>query len=245
MEKKQQLATGGSDVTSFIGQAVASGAPVETLERLFALREKVKAEAAQEAFVKAMAQFQSECPVIEKTKVVLNKDGRTERYRFAPIGSIAEQIKVPLGKAGLSYSWDVKNEPKSITTICTVTHELGHSKTSTLDIPIDADAYMSAPQRVASAMTFGKRQTLCNALGISTGDEDTDATDVGKEVEAKSEKAKIMFLLRSLNKKCGNKQEAESSIKELTKLTVDENNLDEIISRLELLVSEQHENATV
>ena len=46
MAEKQELTVNGGEVTSFIGQAIASGAPVETLERLFALREKVKAHGA-------------------------------------------------------------------------------------------------------------------------------------------------------------------------------------------------------
>jgi hypothetical protein len=62
------------------------------------------------------------------------------------------------------------------------------------------DGYMTAPQKYASAQTFAKRYALCNVLGISTGDEDTDATDVNKENTAKSDKAKIMFLLKALEK---------------------------------------------
>jgi hypothetical protein len=51
------------------------------MEKLFALREKVKAEQAREAYVESLAVFQSNCPVITKTKKVLNKDGQSVRYR--------------------------------------------------------------------------------------------------------------------------------------------------------------------
>lgn len=170
-----------NSVNALISQAITSNVPVETLERLFALREKVKAEQAKEAFVTALSGFQSECPVIEKKKEVLNKDKTSVRYKYAPIESIVEQIKAPLGKYGFSYTWKVVNDPGFIMAICKVTHELGHAEESDFKVPIDKDAYMTAPQQYAAALTFAKRYTLCNALGISTGDEDNDASDQKKE----------------------------------------------------------------
>ena len=64
-----------NEVAVFISQAIEKGLPVETMEKLFALREKVKAEQAREAYVEALASFQSEVPAIKKTKKVLNKTG--------------------------------------------------------------------------------------------------------------------------------------------------------------------------
>ena len=229
-------------VSGFISQAIANNTPVETMEKLFALREKVKAEQAREAFVQAMADFQAKCPVIEKKKKVMNKDGTTVRYKYAPIDSIVEQIKKPLAESGLAYTWTVKNDPGMITAIAMVTHKFGHSETSSFQIPIDTEGYMTAPQKYASALTFAKRYSLCNVLGISTGDEDTDATDVGKEKDAKSEKSKIMFLLKTLGEKTSTAEEIKSAIFSLTKVESSKENYGEIISRLEILVKEQNEN---
>ena len=36
-------------------------------------------------------------------------------------------------------------------------------------------AMMNAPQQTAATMTYAKRYAFCNAFGIMTGDEDTDA----------------------------------------------------------------------
>lgn len=232
-------------VESLISQAVKANVSIETLERLLVMRDKFNAEKAKEAFVVAMSGFQSECPVIKKTKKVLNKDGRTVRYSYAPIESIVEQIKKPLSKYKLSYSWEAKNEPGSIVAVVTITHALGHSTTSEFKIPVDTEGYMTAPQKVASALTFAKRYSLCNALGISTGDEDTDAIDTNKEKEAKSTKSKVIFLLRSLNKKTDTKEEIEAAVKSLAKLDLIEENLNEIVSRLEILVQENHENKNI
>lgn len=233
-----------ASVEGFIGQAIEKGVSVETMERLFSLREKVKAEQAKEAFVQALAYFQADCPIIKKTKKVLNKDGRSVRYQYAPIDSIVEQIKKPLSSNSLSYTWTVKNEEGFITAIATLTHVLGHSVSSDFKVPIDKEGFMSAPQKYASALTFAKRYSLCNVLGISTGDEDTDAVDVNKEKEPKSDKSKIVFLLRKIGYETSvmTKEEITEAIKKAVGLTLEEKNYGEIVGRLEVLVTENQDN---
>ncbi len=92
------------EVGTFIMQAIQQGTPVEVMERLFALREKVKAEAAKEAFVGAMSAFQAECPVITKDRAVMNKDGRSVRYKYAPLDSIVDQVRLSRQKRPLLHS---------------------------------------------------------------------------------------------------------------------------------------------
>lgn len=229
-------------VNALISQAIGANLDVEKMERLFALREKVKAEQAKEAYVSALSKFQGECPIIEKTKKVLNKDGRSVRYQYAPIDAIAEQIKKPLVGNGLSYRWDVENNAGLIKATAIITHELGHSESSSFEVPVDTEGYMTTPQKYASALTFAKRYSLCNALGISTGEEDTDATDVGKEGEAKSEKSKIVFLLRALGHQPKTQEEYKEVVKKATQLDLEEKNYGEIIARLTLLKSEKEEH---
>lgn len=228
-------------VNALISQALTANVSVETMEKLFALREKVKAEQAREAFTQALAGFQGECPIIEKTKVVMNKDGVTVRYKFAPIDSIIKQIKELLAKYGFSYTWNVVNKPDAIVAICKITHVLGHSEINEFEIPIGKSEFMTAPQQNAAALTFAKRYTLCNGLGISTGDEDTDATTVNKEKVAKSDKSKIMFLLRALKFNSVVKDEIAKKVKDLTSLDLEEKNYGGIVTRLEILIKEKEE----
>ena len=242
-EEKQEIKTADNSVESFISQAIASGAPIETLERIFTLREKVKAEQAKEAFLLALSGFQGECPVIKKTKKVLNKDKTTVRYIFAPLDSIVEQISKPLAKYRLAYTWDVRKDKELVKVTVTVTHSMGHSQTSEFETPIDSEAYMNAPQKVAAAMTFGKRQTLCNALGISTGDEDLDANDLNREApEPMNIKARIMMNLKYLGQSIKDKAVIEEAVKRLTKLDLTDENEPEIESRLKVLIDEKNED---
>lgn len=159
----------------FITMAIQRGLPVETMERLLVMRDKIKAEQAKEAFVEAMATFQGDCPVVTKDKVVMNKGGNGVRYKYAPLDSIVEQVRPVLARNGLSFTVDAIQEQGFVTAVCKVTHKLGHSETSSFKVPIDTDSYMSSPQRFAAALTFAKRYAFCNALGILTGDEDNDA----------------------------------------------------------------------
>lgn len=229
-------------VDTFISEAIAKNLPVETMEKLFELRSKVKAEQAREAFVDAMAQFQSKCPQIPKTKIVKNKDG-TVRYKYAPLDVITDTIKDHLAENGLAYTWNSENdkEAKELVAICKVTHKYGHSETSEFRIPITPSQFMTGPQTYASALTYAKRYTLCNALGISTAEEDTDATDVNEQKDAKSVKSKIMFLLKRLNADVSTKETIEASVKTATQLDLKEENFDEIVERLSILVKENEE----
>ena len=244
MEKKTKavVVKQENSVDALLSQAVASNVSVETMEKLFALREKVKAEQAKEAFVEALAMFQSQMPVIKKTKKVMNKDGRTVRYTYAPLDSMADQIKKPVASNGFSYTWDTEKIEGQMKVTARLTHKLGHSETSTIEIPIDSEGFMTAPQKVASAQTFAKRLTLCNVLGISTGDEDTDATDVGKEKDTLSPKSKILFLLRTLKEKTSAKEDIEAAVKKLTQLDLVEDNYESIVARLEAVIEENNEN---
>jgi hypothetical protein len=238
--KTKKVIVKDQGVDGFISQAIAQSLPVETMEKLFALREKVKAEKAREMFVESLSKFQEECPKIEKKKKVMNKDGQTVRYQYAPLDVIIEQIKKPLAKYGFSYTWNVKNETGFITAIATITHALGHFQTSEFQIPIDMEGYMTAPQKYASALTFAKRYSLCNALGIATADEDTDAVDVNKEKNPKSIKSKIVFALKALGEDTSSKLSCDTAILKLTQLRISDENLDEILGRLNVIIDEQN-----
>ena len=234
-----------NNIDNLLSKAVEQNLPVETMERLFTLYKEVKADKAKSEFVKALADFQQKCPIIQKTKPVLNKDGKTIRYSYAPIDSVIEQIKKPLNESGLSYNWDSEREDNHIKVICKLTHITGHTETSSFDIPIVPSQYMTSPQSYATALTYAKRYTLLDVLGIATAEEDTDANDAGKDKTPPSPKAKIMFLLKELGREPETKEEVEKAVKEITKLTLLPKNYDEIISRLDISVAEQYEDKNI
>ena len=234
-------------VNSFITEAISKGLPVETMEKLFSLREKVKAEYAKEEFMKAMANFQRDCPVIEKTKKVFEKGSDTKvRYSYADLAGIIEQVKKPLANNLLSYDFDTIEKDNTLEVICVITHALGYSKSSKFKIPIGTEAYMSDVQKYGARVTFAKRYAFSNALGILTGDEDTDGKDDSKKKKEApiNTKAHIIAQLKELGEAVTPKEKIGEAIVRLTKLsaTGDEEHLQEVSGRLAVLISEKNEN---
>ena len=56
------------DAEMLIAKAIDKNVPVETMERLLAMRRELKAEWAKAEFDKAMSVFQSDCPIIKKRR---------------------------------------------------------------------------------------------------------------------------------------------------------------------------------
>jgi hypothetical protein len=174
IKEKQEIIIAPTDnsVEALIAKAIDKNVPVETIERLLAMRRELKAEWAKEEFDKAMAGFQAECPIIEKTSKV---SFGTTNYSYAALDEIVKEVKELLAKNGFSYTFDTKKTDKSITTFCKVKHKAGHMEVSEFEIDIDTSAKMNISQKDGAASSYGKRYAFCNAFGILTGEEDTDA----------------------------------------------------------------------
>ena len=172
------------DASALIAKALEHNVGIETMERLLALRERLKAEQAREAFLRALAAFQGECPVIVKTKTVTIRpaSGAGYTYRYAPLDIIVEQVRPFLQKYGLSYTIKTRQDEGSLTVICEAHHEGGHTEPSELTVPIDKAARMNDTQKVGAARTYAMRYSFANAFGILTGDEDTDAVTASDDV---------------------------------------------------------------
>jgi len=180
--KRQAVAiepTSSNQANDFISQAIAQKVPVETLEKLLAMRTQLKAESAKEKFDNAMAKFQTKCPEIKKTKAGSVTKAGVVAFYYAPLESIVAQVKGLLGKYGLSYSIKTEFKKEKVISTCIVKHIEGHNEESSMEVPIGASNPLTTqPQLVAGASTFSKRYAFCNALGILTSDEDNDGADI-------------------------------------------------------------------
>lgn len=238
-----------NSIEGFISQAIDKGLPIETIERFLAMRKEFRADQAREAYVVAMAQFQKECPVIAKTKVVNDKDGKA-RYKFAPLDSIVLQVKEPLGRNNLAYNFREERsaDGKTVTVICTIRHSMGHSEDSSFTVDVGSESFMSDTQKYGARNTFAKRYAFVNALGILTGDEDTDARELTQKPKALKPSTNRKAMVVSLLKKYGmkdttNAEMVREKLLELTQLEPIEANFEEIINRLTILIDEKNENS--
>lgn len=173
LENNQQL----QQIGDILMRAVELNIPLESLERLLTLHERVKAERARDAYYQAMADFQTMKPSIPKRYAVLNKDNSL-RYRYAKMDDIADAINGPLGQCGLSYKFEmaftVEGDKHFEVAACVVSHVAGHSERTEFKVPVEFSGGMNQIQAFGSASTYAKRYALCNAFGI-TPDEDDDA----------------------------------------------------------------------
>lgn len=182
---------------SMIDRAVASGASIETLERLMSLQERWEKNQARRAFDEAMAAAKAEIPVILKNRTVdfTGKTGIRTNYRHEDLGEIARTVDPVLARYGLSYRFrttSVLNEPVTVT--CIVSHRGGHSEENTLTGPRDDSGNKNAIQAVGSAITFLQRYTLKAALGLAASVDD-DGRSAGEAETITNEQADELRLL--------------------------------------------------
>jgi hypothetical protein len=159
-----------------LDRAVASGAGIETLERLMSLQERWEKNQARKAFDDAMAAAKAEIPVISKNRRVgyEHKDGKGETsYRHEDLGEIARTVDPILTKYGLSYRFRTTsetNQPVSVT--CIVAHRDGHSEENTLTAGRDDSGKKNSIQAIGSTITYLQRYTLKAALGLAASSDD-------------------------------------------------------------------------
>lgn len=165
---------------SLVQLAIEKGVDVEVIERLVALQERVTERNARAAYFEALARFQEQCPEIPKSRTaqIVTKSGARFGYSYAPLESITRAIREPLRANQLSYTWDVALDGGALVVTCIVRHVDGHSERSSFPVPIDKGGRMSDAQANGAALTYGRRQSLIAALGLTTADEDTDAAPV-------------------------------------------------------------------
>lgn len=155
--------------------AVSKDLDVEKLSKLMEMNRQFQADQARKAFFAAMIQFQNEVPELRKNKKVsfTTNSGKTE-YNYAPLDSIARQIKATCKACGLSYRWEIQDTDKEMKVTCLVTHDEGHTEQTTMTANPDTSGGKQAIQARGSAIEYLKRYTLIGALGLTTTDSDVD-----------------------------------------------------------------------
>lgn len=171
-----------ASASNLLAVAVQKGLPIETIERLTALLHEEQERQARAAFFEAMTKFQAMCPVLNKDAAV---DYPTDKgrvyYKHTSLGLIAETIREPCRECGLSYRFEyTPSEKAGYTTVsCVVTHVLGHSERTSLDVPGDASGKKNPIQALGSGLSYAQRYTVLPAFGLVTGIEDDDGRASG------------------------------------------------------------------
>lgn len=160
---------------------------VGKLERLMDLEERNTARMAQVAFNESFAEMQSQIPTVAKSK----KGGDSN---YATLEDVVEITRPILNRYGFSTYFDTKTDISNnrevkdkygnvnviydgnVIVEAILLHKMGHQIKTSLIVPFDfsGSKKMNTAQAMGSAVSYGKRYSLCALLNIATRD-DNDA----------------------------------------------------------------------
>lgn len=201
VHEEAALAAGsGGEIAGLLNLALEQKVPVETLERLVTLYERMADRKAEQDFSQALAEFQAECPSIPKTSKAKfpTANGGTMEYSYAELDTIAEVVGPLLHHRGMSYSWDSRVEAGTIHCTCKLRHANGHSVTASFECPTETNAKMNAQQKVAAGLTYARRQSLIQVLGLTTTDPDPDGGDGSNEKITEAQAADLSAMIEDV-----------------------------------------------
>ena len=156
--------------------AVEKDINVDALERLVAMHERHSDRLAAQEFARDLKRFHKACPKITKNKTAKfpTKQGTEVTYDYAELDHIVATIRDTLDECGFSFSWDGDVEGSMVKATCTLLHVNGHKRTSSFACPSESRSVASPQQKYGIAMTYAKRRSFVDVLGLTTVDQDTD-----------------------------------------------------------------------
>ena len=140
--------------------------PIEKLEQMFALHQKVQGEAARRAYLFSFSKLQAELPAAAR-----KGKGHNDK-RYARFEDVIEALRQPLSQHGFSLSFRTAQETGTIRVTGVLGHEAGHQETTEILLPADGSGNKNAVQAWGSSISYGKRYVALTLTGIATEDDD-------------------------------------------------------------------------
>ena len=169
---------------------------VEKMERLLAMQERILARDAVMQFNTAMAEMQSELPVItEKGKIMVNNQVRST---YATFEDINDAVKPILQKHGFAMTFRTEVKDNQIAVTGVLMHRAGHREETSLPLPSDTSGSKNTVQAIGSSVSYGKRYVMSALLNITTRGEDDDGGGAGTQYISDSQAADLNALLEEV-----------------------------------------------
>lgn len=176
MDEKPVSISPVAQTMQMIATAATSGASVEVLRELFALKKEIESDEARKAFHAAMARFKQNPPKISKNNHVKVefKGGGGMEYDHATLDHACDAIVPALAAVGIRHRWETKQEGAQIYVTCILSHDLGHSESTMLNAGPDTSGSKNGIQAIGATVTYLQRYTLLAATGSAAAGVDTD-----------------------------------------------------------------------
>jgi hypothetical protein len=142
------------------------------LRELLNIQRDWEHEEARKAFEQAMVRLKAAMPSVlrrDATVDYTSAKGRTH-YTHTSLAAAMDTVTPHLTEHGFSISWTPATAQGQVSVSCILTHVGGHSKSTTINAPVDTSGNKSPAQGVASTITLLSRYTALALLGIATAD---------------------------------------------------------------------------
>ena len=172
-----------------ISAAVASGAGIDTIERLVALQERMAAKSAQQSFAAAMSRCQA-----RMGRISADATNPQTKSKYASYAKLDHEIRPIYTEEGFALSFDTgTGEAETVNVLCHVFHRDGHSRTYSVTMPSDGKGakggdVMTKTHATGAAMSYGMRYLLKLIFNVAVGEDDRDGNQVPDMPEATFQK---------------------------------------------------------
>ncbi len=169
MEDKNEMVIAGESPVAVMKMAMSNNLDLDKVEKMLEIQAKWEAMEAKKAFVQAMTDFKRSPPIIER-------DMTNTQYssKYSSIGNLVNTALPYMSNCGLSHKWTTTQEDGTITVTCTVTHEKGHSESTTMSGPPDISGKKNPLQQIKSTKTYLKVCTFEDVMGLASSGANLD-----------------------------------------------------------------------
>ena len=150
--------------------------PVEKLEKLLALQERILNRGSEDEFNRAMSAAQAEMRPISA-----DCENPQTRSRYASYAKLDAALRPVYSKHGFALSFDEGETPKPdhVRVLCYVSHRGGFTRTYHRDMPADGvgakgGAVMTRTHAAGAAQSYGMRYLLKGIFNVAVGEDDAD-----------------------------------------------------------------------
>lgn len=148
--------------------------PVDKLDHMLQMQERIRNEDERKAFNEAMNAAQS-----EMGRISTDASNPQTRSRYASYGQLDKALRPIYSRHGFAVSFNTGDGPdQHVRVLATVTRG-GHERSYQADIPCDGKGpkgndVMSKTHAAGSAMTYGQRYLLKLIFNVAIGENDDD-----------------------------------------------------------------------
>lgn len=158
--------------------------PVEKIERMLDMHERMQKEASRKAYHAGLALLQADLPTVVALGRITGEDKGTgnkiTRSKYAKWEDVNEAIRPSLCKHGFALSFRITQpQPDRVSVTAVLSHRDGHSEETSLHLPNDPSGGKNNVQAWGSSVSYGKRYTAFAMLNIAARGEDDDAQKAG------------------------------------------------------------------